>query len=568
MGARVNSVGTTESMYASQNSMLAFFITVSRISLFCQSIPAIGSCSAFTVCCQLQYHLLELHMLHYRSSIRRKITLGYYGTMAIVVGLSLFTLLELRFLERKIMFGEIISEFFDTTLEIRRFEKNFFLYGQMFDYQENMRYVEKAQELLESNFRGISSVALPEQLSDLRDDLKRYRNLIVQYASSLSEADRSFSKGTDAMVGMQRTISEGRIRETGKHIITMAEEISRTERQNLQGILYKAQRVLILAVFSLSLLAVLVGQALSRLVVRPLKALEGSMNEIAEGRFKEVAIDSHDREIVSLTSAFNKMLRELELRQRHLVQSEKLASLGTLLSGVAHELNNPLSNISSSCQILAEEIEDADMGYKKELVDQIDEQTDRARNIVRSLLEFSREQDFKKENLLLRRIFEETIRFVKGQVPTRIVISLDIPEDILIFADKQRIQQAFLNLIKNAVEAVGEEGEVTITSRKHKAMEKTGETAETYSYLKYRGKCTIEGDTVDIEIKDTGSGIPADILNRIFDPFFTTKDVGKGSGLGLFIVHEIIEEHDGCIAVKSATGKGTIFFVSLPIKNE
>jgi len=509
-------------------------------------------------------------MWRYQSSIRQKITLGYYGTVAIVVGLSLFTFLELRFLEKKVMFGEVISEFFDTTLEIRRFEKNFFLYGKQQDYQENIRYVEKVRELLESNIRGVSSIAQPEQVSALRDDLRTYQDLMAQYASSLPEPERSLPKGGGAskVGGMQRTILEGKIRETGKHIITVAEEISKTERKNIQLILFKSQRMLILSIFSLTLLAILIGQVLSRLVVRPLKALEGSMREIAEGRFEKVSINSHDREIVSLTSAFNKMLRELELGQRHLVQSEKLASLGTLLSGVAHELNNPLSNISSSCQILTEEIDEGDMAYKKELLAQIDEQTDRARNIVRSLLEFSREREFKKESLPLKRLFEDTIRFVKGQVPTRIVISLDIPEDIVIFADKQRIQQAFLNLIKNAVEAVGEEGDVVIRAKKHKAIEKTEETAEIYSYLKYRGKCTIEGDTVDIEIRDSGPGIAPEILNRIFDPFFTTKDVGKGSGLGLFIVHEIIEEHDGCIAVKSEMDKGTVFFMSLPIKGE
>jgi signal transduction histidine kinase len=508
--------------------------------------------------------------MRYQSSIRQKITLGYYGTVAIVVGLSLFTFLELRFLERKVMFGEVISEFFDTTLEIRRFEKNFFLYGKQFDYQENMRYVERVHELLESNLRGVSSIAPSEQISALRDDLRTYRELMSRYASSLSETDRSFSdtEGTSKVTRMQRTLLEGKIRETGKHIITVAEDISKTERKNLQSILYKSQRMLVVSILSLSLLAVLIGQVLSRLVVKPLKALEGSMREIAEGKFEKVSIKSHDREIVSLTSAFNKMLRELELRQRHLVQSEKLASLGTLLSGVAHELNNPLSNISSSCQILEEEMEEADMPYKKELLAQIDEQTDRARNIVRSLLEFSREREFKKESLPLKRLLEETIRFVKGQVPTRIVISLDIPEDIVIFADKQRIQQAFLNLIKNAVESVADEGDVVIRAKRHKATEKTEETAEIYNYLKYRGKCTIEGDTVDIEIKDTGPGIPPEILHRVFDPFFTTKDVGKGSGLGLFIVHEIIEEHDGCIAVKSETGKGTVFFISLPIKSE
>jgi signal transduction histidine kinase len=156
---------------------------------------------------------------------------------------------------------------------------------------------------------------------------------------------------------------------------------------------------------------------------------------------------------------------------------------------------------------------------------------------------------------------------VKGQVPTKIGISLSIPEDIVIFADKQRIQQAFLNLIKNSIDAISpDEGTIAIKAVKRRAMddleaeEKTGIS----HYLKYRGKCTLDQDTVDIEIQDSGSGIPLDIISKIFDPFFTTKDVGKGSGLGLFIVHEIIEEHDGCIAVDSQPGKGTRFLIRLP----
>jgi len=273
------------------------------------------------------------------------------------------------------------------------------------------------------------------------------------------------------------------------------------------------------------------------------------------------------------------MLRELELRQRHLVQSEKLASLGTLLSGVAHELNNPLSNISSSNQILLEELQEArekdrpsplplDQEFAVDLLTQINDQTDRARNIVRSLLDFSRDKDFKTQNLPLRPLFEETVRFVKGQVPANTTVRIDVPDDLAITVDKQRIQQAFLNLIKNALDAVGEGGGmVTVTARYHSAIDKVGDDdTGIYNYLKYRGKCTLEEDTVDIEVHDSGSGIPAEALPRIFDPFFTTKDVGKGSGLGLFIVHEIIEEHDGCIAVDSEPGKGTSFLIRLPVK--
>ncbi|MEK6673268.1 MAG: ATP-binding protein [Nitrospirota bacterium] len=497
-------------------------------------------------------------MLKYHPSLRRKITFGYYAIVGIISVFSLFTFMELRYVEKKIMFGDVISEFFDATLEIRRFEKNYFLYKERSDLYENAWFAVKAQDLLERNIQGFGTLAQEPQVQSLRTSLKRYMELMEQY----SGWDRTEDAG-------RRTALENSIRETGKQIVTSAEEISKRERRELQAILNNSQNIVIVSIIFLALFVLALGQVLSRMVVRPLKSLENSMNMIADGNYERMSLESRDREIASLANAFNKMLKELELRQRHLVQSEKLASLGTLLSGVAHELNNPLSNISSSCQILMEEIEDADTEFKKELLAQIEEQTDKARNIVRSLLEFSRDREFKKETLLLRKLFEETIRFVRGQVPTNLNIAIDVPDDILIFADKQRMQQAFLNLIRNAIESISDEGEVFIRAKKHKATDKVEDTeTEIFNYLKYHGKCTLEDDTVDIEIRDTGSGIPKDVLPKIFDPFFTTKDVGKGSGLGLFIVHEIIEEHDGCIAVDSEAGKGTTFLIRLPLKEK
>jgi signal transduction histidine kinase len=500
--------------------------------------------------------------MKYKQSIRQKVRLGYFAVVIMILGLSAFTLIEINYLEKKVIFGEVISEFFDTILEVRRFEKNYFLYEQRSDFEENIRYVSRAQELLEHNLPAFTAVASAGQVASLRDNMEKYKAVMELYERLNA---RTAKRRSDADLASRMRL-EGNIRMTGKDILATSEEISKTERKSLQALLNSTQRILVLSILALIVLVVAVGQLLARVVVKPLKLMERSMQVIAEGQFENIRIDSRDREVVSLTNAFNKMLRELELRQRHLVQSEKLASLGTLLSGVAHELNNPLSNISSSSQILAEEIEDGHLEYKKELIHQINEQTDRARNIVRSLLEFSRDKDFKKQALPLRSLMEETLRFVKGQVPARVSVAVDIPEDLVVTVDKQRMQQSFLNLIKNAIEAVPGEGSIFITARKHHAIDKAGDDTGIFNYLKYRGKCTLEDDTVDIEIRDTGPGIPAEILPKVFDPFFTTKDVGKGSGLGLFIVHEIIEEHDGCIAVDSEPGKGTSFLIRLPVK--
>jgi two-component system, NtrC family, sensor kinase len=495
-------------------------------------------------------------MFNYQPSIRNKITFGYYVGIIIIIGISLFTLIELWYIEKKVRFGEVVADFFDSTLEMRRFEKNFMLYRQDEDYQENLQYIEKAKAILGKNIGEYRKLAVSSQLYKLQEDLNSYHLLMKQFAIIGNNPNDK-----------RLALVENSIRDKGKEIVTIAESILKEERQRIGKLLDLVQKFIIISILLFSVSGIVVGHILSRMVVRPLQYLEKMMQEISEGKLKKVDILTKDTEFVSLTSAFNKMLTELELRQKHLVQREKLASLGTLVSGVAHELNNPLSNISSSCQILIEEIEDADVAFKKELLAQIDQQTDRAKQIVRSLLEFSRDKEFRRHPLPLKNLFEETIQFLKGHVPSRISLSLDIPDDLSIFADKQRIQQAFLNLIKNALDSIEAEGTVFIRACRHMLK---GAIDERCEYQKNQGQCTgecpIKTDTIDIEIKDTGSGIPPEILPKIFDPFFTTKDVGKGSGLGLYIVQEIVHEHDGCIGVCSETGKGTAFVIRFPIK--
>jgi len=497
-----------------------------------------------------------------KPSIRQKITFGYYAFVAMVIGLSVITLVQMDFIETRMIFGAAVHEFLDTVLEVRRFEKNYLLYERGSDYRENARYLAQANDLLVMKSKRFDAIASPDRILTIQQQLDQYRELMDQHYALAGKAAFTFGPS----VQERKNMIDFRIRSLGDNITTAALDVEMSERKSLIEHSHDTQRIVIGSIAVLAILAIIAGRVLSRIVLRPLEHIERTMDEIADGRFVNIQIGSHEQEIVSLTRAFNRMIRELELRQRHLVRSEKLASLGTLLSGVAHELNNPLSNISSSSQILSEEIAGGDPAYKRELVDQINEQTDRARNIVRSLLEFSRTTDFKKQSVPLRNLLEETIGFVKGQMPEDATITLNVPGDLALVADKQRIQQAFLNLIKNAMESVSVKGAITIDARKHRAVDKVVDRTGITTYLNYRGKCTLEDDTIDIEVRDNGTGIPAEVLPKVFDPFFTTKDVGKGSGLGLFIVHEIIEEHDGCIAVSSEPEKGTTFLIRLPVK--
>ncbi|MDP3298051.1 MAG: HAMP domain-containing sensor histidine kinase [Thermodesulfovibrionia bacterium] len=432
-------------------------------------------------------------------------------------------------INKKAEFSFIVSDLFDTTLEMRRFEKNYFLYGHKEDYSENLRFTERSEDIIKNNKEAIEKLAIKADVYALDTDIREYKSLMQKYF----EQDKRHAP-------METRTLEERIREIGKKIVTSTEAISVAERKYMQTLIERSQRILIFSGIFLIIAGFFIAEYLTRMVIRPLKLLEESMQKIANGEFSFIPVLSRDKELLSLSKAINTMLVELEMRQRHLVQSEKLASIGTLLFGVAHEINNPLSNISTSCQILKEEIEEADIEYKRELLSQIEAETDRAKDIVRTVLEFSRAG--KKENVNLKNAVNESLRLIKGEIPSKIEIRMEVPDDIVLFADKQKLQQVFLNLIKNSMGAIEGEGKVFISAKKGK------------------------GNIIEIEVRDTGIGMEPEIVSKIFEPFFTKKDTKKGYGLGLFVVHNIIEKHGGTIDVESQVGYGTTFLIRLPLK--
>ncbi len=487
------------------------------------------------------------------DSLRRKIVFGYGAVALLVVALSAFSLVEMRVIETQIAAGERIGEFLGIALEIRRFEKNYFLYRQATDLEENRTYLAQAHRLVEENPQLFESFESADGIRNLQQRFEAYDRLMSAYAENPEHP------GQEAL-----------IRQTGKEIVTVAESWARTERIRLQDQLDRHRKWLLGAIVAVAGLVVVIGHFLAWRVARPLKQLEQDVAAVGSGQLAQLALKAEDREIAQLTHAFNHVLRQLELRQGQLVRSEKLAALGTLLSGVAHELNNPLSNISTSCEILAEELAEEKVGagrtapenesaaFQQELLDQIDGETWRARRIVRSLLDYTRDRDFKREPVALAQLIEESLRLIKGRIPPQVAIVTDIPAELVVAADRQRLQQALFNLVGNAIDALEGAGEVHIAARTT--------TAPCPGDTLVFGQCAGHGSAVEIEIGDNGHGIATEVLPRIFDPFFTTKEVGHGSGLGLFIVFEIVEEHGGCIAVKSVPEQGTTFLVRLPLE--
>ena len=288
--------------------------------------------------------------------------------------------------------------------------------------------------------------------------------------------------------------------------------------------------------------------------------------QIAKGRFNHLEPPSSDREFVTLTDAFNRMLKELEIRQKRMLQSEKLASLGILASGVAHELNNPLSNISSSCQLLIEELTEADPAQLNTWLKQIDSETERGKNIVQTLLDFGGQRVFEKRRLKLLNIVNDT-QIIIGKALRQYLatLTINIPEALELDVDKQRIQQLFINLIQNALHAGGQGVHIRISaSLCNRGVSMIPDGAEVAGNL----KCITDydGQFVEILVADDGPGIPGNSISKIFDPFFTTSEPGHGAGLGLYIVQEIVREHDGCLAIASKQGKGTQVIVLLPVE--
>jgi signal transduction histidine kinase len=244
-----------------------------------------------------------------------------------------------------------------------------------------------------------------------------------------------------------------------------------------------------------------------------------------------------------MNRAFNLMMHEVFEHRQEVLRSERLASLGTALAGIAHEINNPLSNISTSAEILREEDDALDPRERRELVAQIVSETDRATDIIRTVLDFTRERPFDRRSTNLLSAVRGSLILVRGALPAHVSVEVNVPADLEVLADKTKLEQAFINLVKNAIDAlrdVGREGRIVISARP------AGE------------------DDVEISIRDDGEGIPSDLLDRVFDPFFTTKDVGKGTGLGLYVTHHIVALHGGTIRVESRVGEGTTVLVTLP----
>ncbi|MEM9326523.1 MAG: ATP-binding protein [Bacteroidota bacterium] len=308
----------------------------------------------------------------------------------------------------------------------------------------------------------------------------------------------------------------------------------------------------------------------SLLEVNKRKYVLGVHTDVTELKRQEGALKKSNQEL-------SQALKKLQDAQAKLIESEKLASLGQLTAGLAHEINNPINYVSGNVSPLMRDFQDleeilvlvlqlrdelqhTDKGAQllslmdeleievviqeiKKLLEGIENGTNRVRDLMSSLKNLSRQDDKAPVKMAINKIIRSTMALIKPSVPHGIELKDDLTRVPMTYGNPGEISQVLLNIIDNALFAMKGHGTLKVSSK-------------------------VEHDMMVITIADTGSGISKEIIRRIFEPFFTTKEVGEGTGLGLAISHQIINKHGGHLQVNSELGVGTTFTISLPIKKE
>jgi two-component system NtrC family sensor kinase len=290
------------------------------------------------------------------------------------------------------------------------------------------------------------------------------------------------------------------------------------------------------------LLAGVIAVPTARFITRPIAELVGATRRLAQGDMT-VRVPVYGKgELAVLGQSFNSMVETLHQTQQELLHKERLASMGQLAAGVAHEINNPLGTILLFSDVMYKEAAEDDL--RRDDLKMIINETTRCKNIVADLLNFARQQEVLAQETDVHALLEQVIERISSQpVFEEVEIVRQFSPDLpIIQADPAQLQQVFVNLLNNAAEAMEGGGSITLATR------------------------PVNSQSVEIKVSDTGCGIPEENLGKLFTPFFTTKALGRGTGLGLSIVYGIIKMHRGQIAVQSQVGQGTTFTLTLPVR--
>ena len=389
----------------------------------------------------------------------------------------------------------------------------------------------------EQSFKAFSQAL--NDLASERPELTAYSTLVTKLASSYRDQHDT----------------ESRMRVKAKEYQAFLDDIFYRERAEIPVTMKRSMQLFLFSLLIVIVVGAVVNTRLAMSIVRPLRMLEKKTKNIAMGDFSERIEVKGSDELASLAKSFNRMEDHLKLavssfehtitrlqeKQAQLVEAEKLASIGILTAGIAHEINNPLTSVLSFSKLMLEQMPESDRNYSRLKIMVRDAQ--RARTIVRELLSFAKENPIHPTVIDINRpVTEIAESLVAQELFKDIELDLNLTRNLpKILADPVRIGQVVMNMLLNAAHSITPPGKIEVETRSADGL-------------------------VEIVFSDTGHGIPEEHLNKIFDPFYTTKGTGKGTGLGLAISYGIIKKHNGDIEVKSTVGKGSTFIVRLPVR--
>jgi len=465
-------------------------------------------------------------------SIRTRLGLGLLLWLVLSVGANVASIVLLNGVQAKLRIVGVVDRYSFEIQQARRFEKNFFLYRT--NLEDALAQARAAQDILVQEDATISSVAGPRTVEAMRARVVRYASLLSGLQGSEPAADTALLRAVEAELRVQ-----------GAEMVDEAARLATQERSAADAMLRTSQRIAVGFLVGLVLLVLLLGVFVARQILAPLDRIMMATRRIAGGDLTPITPRRryHD-EFSQLAAGINHMLQELVRRQEILVQSHKLQAIGTLTAGVAHELNNPINNLMLTAAALEEEYDELDDSQRLEMATDLVKESERARDIVRNLLDFARESEVEVEPLDVEEIITETLQLAANQVKlSKVKVKGEVEENLPpVHGDRHQLTQVFLNLVLNALDAMPGGGALTISVEK-----------------------SADRSCVNVRFTDTGVGIAAEHLKSIFAPFFSTKGRAKGTGLGLSVSLGIIKQHGGDIRVESEPGAGTTFTVSLPV---
>jgi signal transduction histidine kinase len=404
-------------------------------------------------------------------------------------------------------------------LLLRRYEKNIMLYRN-----------QDAYAVFKRTFDATALVSHPE--------IRSYQILVA---------------GLYALYEAEKTAIE-KMRLTARDIQAFTQNLSKKERSDIATTISMAINLKVITLVLLLIIGTIINIKLATSIATPIRDLERITKKITRGDFSETIEVKGNDETSSLAASFNQMelnvdhamtsleeiIKKLRDKQAQLVEAEKLASVGKLAAGIAHEINNPLTSVLTFSNLMLEQCPPSDPRHEK--LKLMARETERARNIVRQLQNFGRETVIKPVRININEPVAEIAESLVAQEAFKgIDLSMKLGDKLPeVHADPAQIGQVTLNMLLNAIHAITPPGRIELVTR-------------------------LRGEMVEIEFIDSGKGIPEEHLHKVFDPFFTTKDASKGTGLGLAVSYGIIKKHGGDIEVASTVGQGTTFTVRLPI---